>query len=70
MHNIDNIRRQCKKRHMPPKIEPGTPTQRIQILAPHSWVERVDQWRRKQEGAIPSRSEAIRILVTMALAID
>ena len=55
---------------MPPRIEPETPTIRIHILAPKTWVERVDQWRRKQEGAIPSRSEAIRILVAMALAMD
>jgi metal-responsive CopG/Arc/MetJ family transcriptional regulator len=53
---------------MPPRIEPDTPTERIQILAPRTWVEQVDDWRRRQEGHIPSRSEAIRVLVLMALS--
>jgi hypothetical protein len=55
---------------MPPRIEPGIPTERVQIIAPKSWVDRIDQWRRKQPDAIPSRSEAIRILVDKALATE
>ena len=53
---------------MPPRLEPGITTDRVQIIAPRSWIERIDQWRRQQEGYIPSRSEAIRLLVLKALA--
>lgn len=52
---------------VPPKLEDGSETERIQIVAPSSWVERVEQWRRAQPR-IPSKSEAIRILVDQALA--
>lgn len=51
---------------MPPKLEEGTATERVQIVAPASWVDRVDEWRRKQRR-IPSKSEAIRMLVDLAL---
>ncbi|WP_108609195.1 hypothetical protein [Aminobacter sp. MSH1] len=51
---------------MPPKLEDGTPTERIQIVAPQTWVARIEEWRRKQPR-IPSKSEAIRILVDKAL---
>lgn len=51
---------------MPPKLEDGIPTERIQIVAPTTWVERVEEWRRKQPR-IPSKSEAIRMLVDLAL---
>lgn len=51
---------------VPPKLDEGSPTERIQIVAPASWVERVEEWRRKQPK-IPSKSEAIRMLVDQAL---
>jgi hypothetical protein len=54
---------------MPPKLEDGTPTERIQIVAPETWVQRVEEWRRKQPR-IPSKAEAIRILVDKALAAE
>lgn len=54
---------------MPPKLEDGTPTERHQIVAPKTWGERIDEWRAKQRP-IPSKSEAIRILVDQALAAD
>ena len=56
--------------NMPPKLEEGTDTERHQIVAPKTWGERIDEWRRKQPGRIPSKSEAIRILVDRALASD
>lgn len=58
-----------KERKLPPKLEDGSPTERIQIVAPQSWVERIEEWRRKQPR-IPSKSEAIRILVDRALEAD
>lgn len=51
---------------MPPKLDEGSDTERVQIVAPASWVARVEEWRRAQER-IPSRSEAIRLLVDQAL---
>jgi hypothetical protein len=39
---------------------------RLQIKAKKEWIARVDNWRRKQP-APPSRGEAIRVMVTMAL---
>lgn len=54
------------KKSMPPKLESGTPTERIQIVAPATWVERIEEWRRGQPR-IPSKSEAIRLLVDMAI---
>jgi hypothetical protein len=56
----------CKDDAMPPRLEPGTPTERVQIVAPRTWIEKIDEWRR-QQPAIPSRSEAIRVLVEQAL---
>lgn len=49
-----------------PKLETGTETVRVQIVAPATFVERVDEWRAKVRP-IPSRAEAIRILVDQAL---
>ena len=51
---------------MPPKLDEATETERVQIVAPSSWIQRVEEWRRSQPR-IPSRSEAIRILVDLAL---
>lgn len=51
---------------MPPKLDSDSDTVRLQLVAPASWAARVDDWRR-QQVAIPSRSEAIRALVEKAL---
>lgn len=54
---------------MPPKLEDGSATERMQIVAPSSWLARVEEWRR-QQPKIPSKSEAVRILVDLALAAE
>lgn len=41
-------------------------TERFEMRANREWVERVDEWRRKQPD-IPSRAEAVRRLVDKAL---
>ena len=51
---------------MPPKLDEDSPTERVQVVAPASWVQRIEEWRRKQPR-IPSKSEAIRLLVDKAL---
>lgn len=54
---------------MPPRLDEATTTERLQVIAPGSWVARVEEWRRAQPK-IPSRSEAIRVLVDKALGHD
>ncbi len=51
---------------MPPKLEDGSDSERLQLVAPSTWVQRIEEWRRRQPK-IPSRSEAIRLLVEQAL---
>ena len=50
---------------LPPKLEDGVATERVQIIAPQSWLEHVEEWRRKQPK-IANRSDAIRQLVDKA----
>lgn len=52
---------------VPPKLDKDSDTERFQLVAPTSWFERIEEWRRKQPK-IPSKSEAIRLLVEKALA--
>jgi hypothetical protein len=40
--------------------------QRLQLIAPVDWLKRIDAWRRHQPN-LPSRSAAIRELVSQAL---
>lgn len=51
---------------MPPKLDENSETERVQIVATKAWVDRIEEWRR-QQPRIPSKSEAIRILVDRAL---
>lgn len=55
-----------KKAAMPPKLDDKSPTERVQLVTTAAWMERVEEWRRRQPK-IPSKSEAIRILVDQAL---
>lgn len=63
------IQTKIRELNVPPKLEDGSETERIQIVAPASWVQRVEEWRRTQ-ARIPSKSEAIRILVDRALSAE
>ena len=49
---------------MPPKLEDDI--KRLNMIAPVSWVKKVDDWRR-QQPELPNLSEAIRRLVEMGL---
>jgi hypothetical protein len=51
---------------MPPKLEEDSETERVQIVAPSSWIRRIEEWRRSQPK-IPNRSDAIRQLVDLGL---
>jgi hypothetical protein len=52
------------RRRMVAKL--ASAVQRLQLIAPVDWLKRIDAWRRHQPN-LPSRSEAIRTLVTQAL---
>jgi hypothetical protein len=54
---------------MPPRLDPDSPTEKVQILAPKTLWVRVDEWRRKHPD-LPNRSEAIRLLLLLALDLD
>jgi hypothetical protein len=58
---------ETKTNTMPPKLDDESPTERVQIVTTAAWMARVEEWRRKQ-ARIPSKSEAIRLLVDQALA--
>jgi hypothetical protein len=51
---------------MPPKLDPDTETRRLNLVAPTSWVRKIDDWRRQQPD-LPNISEAIRRLVDAGL---
>jgi hypothetical protein len=50
---------------VPPKL--ADKTQRINLLADRKWLDKIDDWRKRQEWPSPNRSDAIRILVEMGL---
>lgn len=54
---------------VPPKLDKGSATERIQIVATEAWAKRVDEWRRKHPD-LPNRSAAIRMLVDQALGME
>lgn len=51
---------------MSSKLDDKTEPQRLNMVAPPSWFERIDDWRAKQRP-VPSVSEAIRRLADLAL---
>lgn len=54
---------------MPPKLDAATPTERMQIVAPAAWFLAIEEWRRAQKK-IPSKSEAVRMLVERGLEAE
>ena len=51
---------------MPPKLEKDAKSGRIIMIASEPLLDRVEEWRR-QQPRIPTKSEAVRILVEQAL---
>lgn len=51
---------------VPPRLEENETTKRVQLVAPPSWLARVNEWRRQQPD-LPNMSDAIRRLVDKAL---
>lgn len=60
MRNLQNL----SDEKMPPKLDDET--KRLNMVAPASWVKKIDDWRRQQPD-LPNISEAIRRLVEMGL---
>lgn len=57
------------ERRMRPKLDENSKTQRVQIVAPQSWLDRVEDWRARQRP-VPNLSAAIRRLAEMALEVE
>jgi hypothetical protein len=51
---------------MPPKLDDDAETVRLNLVAPASWVERINLWRR-QQADLPNFSEAVRRLTDLGL---
>ena len=51
---------------MPPKLDKDSATGRVNVIASETLLKRVNEWRRRHP-AMPNKSEAIRMLVEMAL---
>jgi hypothetical protein len=60
MKNFENV----SDRQMPPKLDDEI--KRVNMVAPASWVKKIDDWRRQQPD-LPNISEAIRRLVELGL---
>lgn len=60
MENTQNI----SAGRMPPKLDDEI--KRLNMVAPGSWVRKIDDWRRQQPD-LPNISEAIRRLVELGL---
>lgn len=52
-----------------PKLEAGTDTVRVQIVAPQTLISAIDEWRATKRP-IPSRAEAVRILCARGLELE
>jgi hypothetical protein len=48
-------------------MERSTKMLRFEMKAPQEWLAAVDAWREKQPGISPTRAEAVRRLVEIAL---
>lgn len=53
---------------MPAKLDPDAETKRINMMAPITWLRKIDDWRRQQPD-LPNISEAIRRLVEIGLKV-
>jgi hypothetical protein len=53
-------------RRMRPKLDEKSKTERLQLVAPRSWIDLVEDWRATQRP-VPNLSAAIRRLVEIGL---
>ena len=63
---MKNLENDSSRVRMPPKLDPEGEPKRLNIVAPASWVRKIDDWRREQPD-LPNLSEAIRRLVDAGL---
>ncbi|MFC6790553.1 hypothetical protein ACFQE0_13650 [Methylobacterium komagatae] len=54
---------------MRPKLDKDSTTERVQLIAPRSWLDLVEEWRASQRP-VPNMSAAIRRLVELGLAAE
>lgn len=53
---------QRKRTAVPPKLFAGG-SQKINLIVDNAWLEQLDAWRKRQDGPISTRSDAIRKIV-------
>lgn len=63
---IRQAKRPTVAKAMPRKLDERSDTVRLQLVAPVSWVEQIEEWRAKQRP-VPNVSVAIRQLVDLGL---
>lgn len=54
---------------MPPRLDKDAPSGRINVIASEALLDRIEEWRARQRP-IPTKSEAARMLMEMALDAD
>lgn len=59
----------CPTAPMPPKLDKGSKTVRMQLVLPQSLLTIVEEWRATQRP-VPNVSEAIRRLIEMGVMSD
>jgi hypothetical protein len=57
------------RRAVPPKLGAGK-SRKINLIAEEAWLDRIDEWRKRQPWPSPTRSDAIRRLVDRSLDAD
>jgi hypothetical protein len=55
-----------KRRDVPPKLGDGK-SRKINLIAEEAWLARIDEYRKRQPGLSPTRSEVIRKFVDQGL---
>ena len=66
---VIEIRRGKSEKRMPPRLDKEANAERVQIVAPRSWLDLIEEWRSKRRP-IPSQSAAIRQLVEIGLEAE
>lgn len=63
---MKNLATDSRRSGMPKRLDPAAEPKRLNIVAPPSWVQKIEDWRRAQPD-LPNLSEAIRRLVDVGL---
>jgi hypothetical protein len=53
---------------VPPKL--ADDTQKINLIVSRAWLDELDKWRKRQDGPLSTRSDAIRKIVEQVMRAD